>query len=98
MDYENENYQQNPEKNESPFAGTWDYQPQYTPRKPKKRGWTAGKVIALALCCSLLGGAVGGVLTAAFSRNSMPLTVPGDNTAVVQEAVSYTHLTLPTKA
>lgn len=32
---------------------------------PKKKGWTAGKVVALALACSLLGGAVtAGALTA----------------------------------
>lgn len=31
---------------------------EYQPAKPQKKGWTAGKVIALALACSLLGGAV----------------------------------------
>ena len=37
-----------------------DWQPQYIPpKKKKKKGWTAGKVIALALVCALLGGACG---------------------------------------
>ena len=29
------------------------------PKKKEKKGWTTGKVVALALCCSLLGGALG---------------------------------------
>ena len=39
----------------------WDSEYYYIPpKKPKeKKGWTAGKVIALALSCSLVGGAVG---------------------------------------
>jgi len=33
---------------------------QYTPQMPKKKkGWTAGKTVALALCCSLVGGILG---------------------------------------
>ncbi len=39
----------------------WDSEYYYIPpKKPKKeKNWTAGKVIALALSCSLVGGAVG---------------------------------------
>ncbi len=38
----------------------WDYDTPYQqPPKKVKKGWTTGKVIALALCCSLLGGIVG---------------------------------------
>lgn len=33
--------------------------PQPQPKKKEKKGWTTGKVVALALCCSLLGGALG---------------------------------------
>lgn len=29
------------------------------PKKKEKKGWTTGRVLALALCCSLLGGALG---------------------------------------
>ena len=50
--------QQQPESNSFP----WDYEAprQHTPEpsKPKKE-WTAGKITALALSCSLLGGAFG---------------------------------------
>ncbi len=31
----------------------------YTPPKKPKKGWTGGKVVAIALVCSLLGGALG---------------------------------------
>ncbi len=38
----------------------WDSEYRYVPPKKKKTtGWTAGKIVALALSCSLLGGAVG---------------------------------------
>ena len=38
---------------------------EYLPQKPQKKSWGAGKIIALALSCSLLGGAItAGVLIA----------------------------------
>ena len=68
----------NEDENKMPW--TYDVpqasQPQYTPElaKEKKRTST-GKVIALALCCSLLGGilgAVGGVLAMQAAENTAP--------------------------
>ena len=53
------NGDQTPSQNQ-PFP--WDYEaPLYQPpvRKKEKKGFSAGKVIALALCCSLLGGIIG---------------------------------------
>ena len=52
--------------NDSDFYQPWSYdnqdfsQPE-PPRKKEKKPMTAGKVIALALCCSLLGGILGGI-------------------------------------
>ena len=37
----------------------WDSFYHYTPPKQKKSGWTGGKVIAIALVCSLLSGLLG---------------------------------------
>ena len=54
-------YTTEPQQNTSPYS----YIPE--PPKPKKKKGSSGKVIALALCCSLLGGvlgAVGGILAA----------------------------------
>jgi len=48
-------------------------QQQFTPPQPpkakkQKKGWTAGKVIALSLCCALIGGAVSaGICALVFS-------------------------------
>ena len=35
------------------------------PKKRRKKGLTGGKIVALALCCSLVGGAAGAGSTAA---------------------------------
>jgi len=62
MEQEFDRQQQQSEESTGRWSGQspWNYEPpQYTPQKPKKRGWTAGKVIALALCCSLLSGLLG---------------------------------------
>ena len=49
-----------PPVSEPYFSGNTEQPRQYEPQPPKKKkGWTAGRVIALALCCSLLGGALG---------------------------------------
>ncbi len=58
-------------------------QPQYTPAPAKKRSGGKGKVVALALCCSLLGGilgAVGGVLATGTVNN-----VTADGNTVILE-------------
>ena len=59
----------------SPTAGQW-YPPviQEESRQPKKnkKGWTAGKVVALSLCCSLVGGILGGVIMSLVQRNDQP--------------------------
>ena len=49
-----------PYENQNEFT-PWDSEYRYIPPKKEKvkKGWTAGKVIALALSCSLLGGVVG---------------------------------------
>ncbi len=46
---------------ESPFS--WEENVPYTPPKKEKTGWTAGKVVAIALSCSLLGGVAGAATT-----------------------------------
>ncbi len=61
-EFEERNEIQEPTHQEAGTDSTYRYVPprQFTPspEKPKK-SWTAGKVIALALCCSLLGGLMG---------------------------------------
>ncbi len=47
-------------------CGNNPYQQGYEPSKPKKSG--AGKFVALALCCSLLGGAIGAGGTFALTK------------------------------
>lgn len=47
-----------PYENQEDFS-PWDSEYRYVPPKKEKKGWTSGKVIALTLSCSLLGGAVG---------------------------------------
>jgi len=63
---QNQNYNTNyipqePEK-ESPFQQNWNYNANYIPQPPKKKEkkpLTAGKLIAIALSCSLIGGILG---------------------------------------
>lgn len=65
-------------ENENNYENKWTYepapqQPPYTPPTPKKKN-SSGKIVALALCCSLLGGmlgAAGGILaTRSLKENS----------------------------
>ncbi len=49
------------ENQEVPFS--WEENVPYTPPKKEKNGWTAGKVVAVALACSLLGGVAGSATT-----------------------------------
>ncbi len=48
----------------------WGYQqtPQSAPQHTPKKGLTGGKVVALALCCSLLGGVLGAAGVAAYGN------------------------------
>ena len=48
--------------------------PVLTPEMPKKKKHTAGKVVALALVCALLGGAVGGGMVYGVGRMSADTT------------------------
>jgi len=50
----------------------WGYQfiREPSPQPPQKKGLTTGKIIAIALSCSLLGGVLGGVGVMAFSDRS----------------------------
>ena len=54
--------------------------PKKEKRNREKKGWTGGKIVALALCCALLGGAMGfgGSLLANSLRKSEP--VPASST------------------
>ena len=49
------------ENQENTFS--WEHDLPYTPPKKEKTGWTAGKVVAVALSCSLLGGIAGAATT-----------------------------------
>ena len=49
------------------------------PKKKEKKGWTTGRVVALALCCSLLGGALGAGIIALIDGTGKGL---GGNTQV----------------
>ena len=59
----------------------WDSEYRYIPpKKEKKKGWTSGKVVALALACSLLGGAVGaGGVVLGNHMFSAPAEGPNEN-------------------
>lgn len=82
-----ENIQQQPSfyESEAPQVPTQDFSqpPRYdaTAGQPKRSsGW--GKIIAVALCCSLLGGAIGAGIMAGFSGKS---ETPSNNTSVIIE-------------
>ena len=49
------------------------------PKKKEKKGWSTGRVVALALCCSLLGGALGAGIIALINGTGKGL---GGNTQV----------------
>ncbi len=73
--YEDNN---NQEQNENHFPWGDPTQPQTPAPAPKKAGWTAGKIVALALCCALLGGAFGAgglFLINRFTGNTVPSDV-----------------------
>ena len=75
------------ENSQPPYS--WEETPRYTPPKKEKKGWTAGKVVALALACSLLGGAVGSATTLLLDsqRGEKPLGQTqnsSDNSTIVE--------------
>ena len=64
----------------------WDSEYRYIPPKKEKKGWTSGKVIALALSCSLLGGAVGaGGMLLGNHLSGAPLTEAQENVSHLLE-------------
>ena len=63
----------------------WDYP--YThqpPQPPKKKGLTGGKMVALALCCSLLGGIAGAAAVAAFNMFNKSDTTAEQHTQIIE--------------
>ena len=85
---ENENYQdqsyppQEPER-ETQFQHTWNYGAEFTPQEPKKKEkkpLSAGKLIAIALCCSLVGGILG-VIGGSLLTNA--IKAPSEHTIVL---------------
>ena len=79
--------------NEPEHKQPWTYEvdPAYAPYTPptppqpvkkKEKSFSAGKVIALALCCSLVGGIVGGAL--GFGLNRTTLSISGGSATVVE--------------
>ena len=78
MEYENENQ----------FPWTYDAPESYIieppePPKPEKKKGGAGKLIALALCCSVLGGIIGaGAVMVLNDQKILPL--PGGNSNVLE--------------
>ena len=66
----------------------WDSEYRYIPPKKekKKTGWTGGKVVALALSCSLLGGAIGaGGMIFGNYLSDTPVSKPSENASNVLE-------------
>ncbi len=51
---------------------SWDSEPPYTPQEKKKSQWTAGKIVAIALFCSLLGGIIGASSMLLFQKENAP--------------------------
>ena len=64
----------------------WESEPnfRYTPPQKPRIGWTAGKVVALALLCSLLGGAFGAGGMYLLSSEDGRAQAPTGNTAIVE--------------
>jgi len=73
---------------EEPFENqevsfSWQENVPYTPPKKEQNSWTAGKVVAIALSCSLLGGIAGSAATMLVNHQSdSPLPSNGNQTNV----------------
>ena len=70
------------ENQENTFS--WENDLPYTPPKKEKTGWTAGKVVAIALSCSLLGGIAGAATTMLVNLNTQEPT-PQSNVSTLVE-------------
>ena len=75
-----------PAYEEAHAESTYRYVPSPTPAKPKK-GWTAGKVIALALCCSLVSGLVGAGSVIAYTSLNGNTPINGGNVTQMLEGL-----------
>ena len=79
MDFEHE-------YDESQYWGYQDMQPAAQPQRQKKKSG-AGKVVALALVCSLVGGVAGAAAMAVYQRISAPEPVTQEQTSQFLEGV-----------
>ena len=94
-----QNYENNQapltENNHIPFERQpfpWDYDAPYrqpAPKKKEKKSMSAGKVVALALCCSILGGILGfgGSILANYLTNDGETIFSKPETTEIQEGV-----------
>ena len=77
---------------------SWDGWQQPVPKKKpkKKKGWTAGRVIALALCVSLISGGMGAGGAIAFhmwqeQKDANLPTLQAPNTSTILEGIRERH-------
>ncbi len=77
---------------EEPFENyenphSWEEEISYTPPKQEKKSWTAGKVVAIALVCSLLGGVAGAAtsMLVGFINEETPQTGNQNNVSTIVE-------------
>ncbi len=63
----------------------WNQEPSKQPKPEARRGWSTGKIIALALSCALLGGAVGAAGTVLGTRTLRQDGEKPENTVTIQE-------------
>ena len=89
---ETESYMNQEPAQQIHFRETWNYGAEFTPQEPKKKEknpLSAGKVVAIALCCSLVGGilgVIGGSLlmytNKTVSNHSIVMEGQRDNTVI----------------
>ncbi len=77
------------ENDDSPIIWDSDNTYEYIPPRKEKKGWGSGRVVALALVCSLLGGLFGAGCMRLMTKASVsgnPLDTPGnpDNSTVLE--------------
>ncbi len=77
------------ENDDSPIVWDSDNTYEYIPPRKEKKGWGSGRVVALALVCSLLGGLFGAGCMRLMTKASVsdnPLDTPGnpDNSTVLE--------------
>ncbi len=77
--------EESPYRYQNPYYTAAARQTPPKPRKPKKKsGMTGGKVVALALCCSLVGGILGGI-GVFFGMHTAPGRTGAAGTSTVQQ-------------